>query len=197
MKLPIIVLLIAAALYLLPYVRVLFKRIALYFRMRALCRQRGMTFIPSHPLWFLAPNSSVGADFYIETRDSVLAVKLFAVRGFRTSLILDENGTYRIRHYLGFRSVTPDKRPYDSSPHPFPATGFHFAYRDEWSSKLFRQILLLNPTSQGVYVSNNSNERTVWGNGNIETVRGMEIYTLSRLLGELRAPDADGVIENY
>lgn len=174
-----------ALLLLIPHVRWLCKRIALAVRLRRACRARQLTLHAAHSLWFLGGRRSVGCDVYIETPTQVFAVKLFGMRRRLSVLIFCEDGTYIVRRFIAMISQfgASVRFPLDARPRRLPAYDFRVGYREAWEIKTPRHILLIHPVCMEIRRRPDRSGEVILGAGDI--VGGMELSTLTRLLGEL------------
>lgn len=167
-----------------PYFRCFFKRLSAAQKIKKLCRNKGYRFFQTHPFWFLGTKRGSRCDFYIETHSRIFAVKLFGMPKYPTVLFFKEDGTYLIRRYTAFISYgTPVRFPIDGKPQRMPTYDFRYRYRDAWEIKTPRRILLVNPICMEIRRQPLNGKALLVGAG--EIVNGMEIESLSRLLGEL------------
>ena len=90
----------AVFLYVIPAIRLLFKRISCARKLRRLCRRRGFTLQGTHALWFLGSRRRKGCDCVIGTPSQVFAVKLFGVLRSARVLVFRETGEYFFRRYF-------------------------------------------------------------------------------------------------
>lgn len=178
-------LLIAAillAVWLYPYARTFFKRLAMRRKLRRICKAKGYSIHPAHRLWLFGRRMASSCDFYIETPDTVYAVKLFGMKKRLQKLIIRRD-SFIIRHYIGVVSRTGTAPiSYDSKPRPLPDYNFRVSFRDEWYSKAIRPVLLLNPTCFEARVEKDHKEVLI---GNSEAFSGMTLFTLAGFLGQL------------
>lgn len=177
---------IAALIILLPYIRLLFKRLTCMRKLKKLCRKKGHHLHATHPLWFLGDKRSQNCDLYIETASEVYAVKLFGLPRKRSALIIKENGDYMIRNHIAMLSHGGGYiAPFDSKSKPMPAYDFRYHYQDEWEIKTPRQILLVNPTAMEIRRLQQHGREVIAETGDI--IGGMELFTLSHLLKALES----------
>ena len=169
-----------------PYIRCLLKRLTCQRKIKKICRKKGYRLYATHLLWFLGNKHSKKCDLYIETDNEVFAVKLFSMPRRLSVLVMKENGYYFVRNYIALMSYGAGIRfPIDSKPKPMPAYDFRYRYRNEWEIKTPRHILLINPVSMELKRQPHHGGEVIVGAGNI--VNGMEIDSLSRLLGDLES----------
>jgi hypothetical protein len=177
---------IVAIIILFPYIRCFFKRLKCAYKIKRLCRAKEYKIYSTHLLGFLGSKHTKKCDFYIETANEVFAIKLFGMPRRRSVLIFKENGEYFIRRFIGFSSYGSAIRyPIDGRPRRLPQYDFRYKYRDEWEIKTPRHILLVNPISMEIRRQPKNGAEVIVGAG--DTVNGMEIESLSRLLGDLES----------
>ena len=168
-----------------PYLRCFVKRLICFGKIRRLCRKKQYRLFGTHLLWFLGGKHSVRCDCYIETPSEVYAVKLFGTGRRRAVLVFKENGTYFVRHFIALISYVglAARFPIESKPRRLLAYDFRVGYRDAWEIKTPRHILLVHPVCMEIHYRPERGAEVILGAG--DTVGGMELMTLSRLLGDL------------
>ncbi len=173
-----------AVLVLVPaHIRVLFKRLVCMRKLKKVCKQKGHLLHAAHPLWFLGRRHAQSCDLYIETAREVLAVKLFGLPHKNDRLLIKENGTYVIQRVLPLLSIaSASLTKSDRRPKPMPVYHFRHGYRDAWELKTPRHILLLCPDAEVRRVPMHGTPVTL---GVGDRIKGMELFTLSHLLGAL------------
>ncbi len=62
---------------LLLYIRFLYKRARLVYKIKKLCKSRGFAFYKTHPLWFFGSSGRKKCDFYISAEKTVFSVVLW------------------------------------------------------------------------------------------------------------------------
>ena len=179
---------IAAAIVVLPFiwrcVRLFFKRMSLWLKIRAICRKNQYKLVPTHAFWVFGDKNGRVCDFYIETPETVYAVKLFAMPRRKTELHFTDEGKYYIRSFIALpiRSVDPIRTPVDSKHKPAMNYDFRRNFNPEWHMKRFCPVLLINPVSADVrYVTRSGSSEVISAFG------GAAIYSLSRFISELEA----------
>lgn len=181
MKLLIIAVLVAAVIYLLPYIRLTVKRFGLARRLKAFCKKTGARLYKNHPLWMFGGSRGRACDFYIETGETIWAVKLFGMKRRTTELCFTDDRRYFIRSYIAFAAGMFSRVPLDSAKRVLPAYDFRAGFRDEWYVKRFKPVLLINPVCLQInYVSD---ESRIVGAG--EMLNDMYIYSSSRLISDI------------
>lgn len=177
---------IIIALFLFPFVRLLFKRISCMAKIKKLCVKKNYHLHPTHLFWFFGSKHIRKCDLYIETDNQVFAVKLFGMPRRRTILVFQENGKYIIRSFIAFAPYgSAIQYPIDSKSKHLPQYDFRHKYRDEWEVKTPRRVLLVNPVSMEFKRQPHHGSEVIVGAGDI--VNGMEIDSLPRLLGDLES----------
>lgn len=128
-------------------------------------------------------------DFYVETPTEVYAVKLFGMKKKTAELIFKQNGEYFERHYLALISNNGGgvRFPMEKKPKKLPDYDFRHRYRMEWEIKSPHNVLLINPVCREIHRQVQHGVEKLLGAGDV--VNGMEIYSLSRFLGELEKND--------
>ena len=164
-----------------PYVRCFIKRLICAGKILNICRKKSLILHKAHILWFLGHKHSKKCDFYVETSDSVYAVKSFGVPRHHHVLLFKTNGDWFIRRHLYI--LTFIKYAFNGKPKPVPAYNFRYHYKDEWEIKTPRNILLIHPVSMEIRLQPDFGPELIAGTGDI--VNGMEIQSLSRLISEL------------
>ncbi len=177
---------IVAIIILFPYIRCFVKRLSCAGKIKKLCREKGYEMHAAHPFWFFGSKRGTRCDLYVETANEVFAIKLFGMPRRRSVLIFKETGEYFIRRFIGFSSYGSAIRyPIDGRSRRLPQYDFRYKYRDEWEIKTPRHILLVNPISMEIRRQPKNGAEVIVGAG--DTVNGMEIESLSRLLGDLES----------
>lgn len=181
-------------LWLLPYVRIFFKRILLFLKLKKACRVHSWTLRGTHPLWFLGTNQNDICDFHIYTGRNLYSVKLFALRHRRSTLVFSDGRQYHIRYFLGLIGQFASARiPIDGKKKKLPAYRFRIGVELAWETATPHQILLLHPVCIEICDTRRAlKETTLMANGENEVILGagsrvydMQIYSLSRFLGRL------------
>lgn len=175
---------IVALVILFPFIRCFFKRLVCAMKIKRMCRRKNLVVHPTHPLWFLGSKHTKKCDLYIETPTQVLAIKLFGAPRRLSILTLKEDGNYFFRSYIVLISYGAGFHiPVDGRERVMPSFDFRFQYKDAWSNKSTRDILLANPTPMEFrYQPHHGSDRIVCVG---DTVNGMELASLQYLLKEL------------
>lgn len=174
---------LVAVIVLYPYFRIFLKRITLKRKLCRLCKKHGYRLTPTHPNWIFGTRRGENCDFYIETSDTVYAVKLFAVKRYHSELRLTEHRGYYIRSYIAFISGQMARMPIDSKLRSIPFYHFHYRMPESAYTKQSKPILLVHPICHEIRFLAPTEER-VLSSG--ENVNRMFLYSSSALLDELR-----------
>lgn len=171
---------------LIPCIRIFIKRIILTFKLRRQCKETGARLVPHGSFWWLGGKHGESWDFAIEKEHEILIVKLFAMKKRSDVLYFIKGGSYMIRKHLALmaRIGIAAMIPLDSDIHALKNYDFRKDAPEGWYTKPQRKILLIHPTCHEIRLKISENESPYLGAG--DTVEGMEIYSLSRLLGILR-----------
>lgn len=158
--------------------RCLFVRLIGLGKIKRICKTKGYKLHPAHKLWAFGSKQSSKCDFYIETDNEVLAVKLFGMPRKRSVLIVNENGEYVIRSYIVVFSYSPGCRtPFDSKPKRIPAYDFRYKYKEGWEHKNLQRVVLVTPEPiELIHRRENGGDVLV---GSSMGVRGIEYYCSS------------------
>ena len=175
---------VGMTIFLLPFVRIFWKRLTARRKIGGLCRRMGFSLHPTGRCWIFGRRMVKTCDFYVETPETVYAVKWFAMKKRGQYLIFTFDGTFRVRKFLNFASSRGGYARFfrDTKPQKLPDYDFRAGFRDEWYLKDVRTVLLLNPTCIEVHLNKVDRESLI---GNGEAVAGMAMHTLSSFLGEL------------
>lgn len=173
--------LLATAIF--PPLRVLVKRLICARQLTRFCREKGFFLHPTHRLWLFGHRRREGCDCYIETPGEIFAIKFFGAAHRRRTLIFTAGNTYYFRSFLTLMGLA--NFHFDGKPHPLPTYRFRLQYRDEWALKTPHHVLLINPIPVDIRRRALNGAEEILGAGDV--VCGMEIQSLSRLLGRLEA----------
>ena len=142
-----------------PYIRLVIKRISLAVRVKRACRENHFTFKPAHPFWLLGRNNSGHCDFYcISEKDSrMYSVKLFASLYRLVDLTFFDDRKYRTKHYiaLGGRGRGFDDGivwEKESRIKKLRETDWYHGIEDDYTHRCV-PVLLVNPVPMKVYRS--------------------------------------------
>ena len=175
---------IVALIVLFPFIRCFFKRLICAVKINRMCRRKNLVVHPTHPLWFLGSKHTKNCDLYIETPTQVFAIKLFGAPRRLSTLTLKENGNYFFKSYIVLISYGAGFHiPVDGRERVMPNFDFRFQYKDAWSNKSTRDILLANPTPMEFRYQPLHGSDCIVCVG--DTVNGMELASLQYLLGKL------------
>ncbi|MBQ7336048.1 MAG: hypothetical protein IJW92_06215 [Clostridia bacterium] len=171
-------------LFLIPYIRILVKRLTLLIKIKRFCTRNHCQLIKTHFFWFLGSRKGEKCDFYIVKNTAVYSVKLWAMKKYHTELFFTDNGRYFIRSFIAMAAgMQLMKTPVDSKWKPVPKFQFRYRFREDWYIKEFKPILLINPTCYEVRFTTQDKKSEIIGRGQL--VNDFYLYTLSSFLDEL------------
>lgn len=164
-------------LYVIPAIRLFFKRIGCALKLQRLCRNLGLTLEGTHAFWFLGRRGSRDCDCVICALGQAFAIKLFGVMHSRRVLVFRETGEYFFRRYAAILHFIFNA--FDGSFRRLPEYDFS---KGEMlaGGRERRDILLLNPIPMEVRVQPHSGQEFVTGPG--DELFGMELASLSHLV---------------
>ena len=153
-------------------------------KIKRMCRRKNLVAHPTHPFWFLGSRGTKNCDLYIETPTQVFAIKLFDAPRRLSILTLKENGKYFFKSYIVLISYGAGFHiPVDGRKRVMPRFDFRFQYKDAWSNKSTRDILLANPAPMEFRYQPLHGSDCIVCVG--DTVNGMELASLQYLLEKL------------
>lgn len=173
-----------------PYLRWFIKRIIMVIKIKKICRRKNFCLYKTHMFWFLGRAWGQSCDFYIETPTQILSIKLFETLHHNSIVIFTDNGKYFVRRFIGFvaNSGAAIRIPIDGRKRNCQLYDFRRDFRMDWEVKTPKNILLINPICHEIRKIQNHGEDIILGAG--EFINGMEIQSLSRLIGYLEANKA-------
>lgn len=170
---------IVILLLLVPYVRIFAKRILLVCKVQKCVKKSGARLVPTHYFWMFGSRRAVNCDFYIETKDTVYSVKLFATKRRLSTLLFQSNGKYVTRgEFAIFSYGGAHKLSFDSAPRMLPRYDFQYRFAENWYLKELVPVLLVHPICY--QIQNNGKDVTSG-----DMVNGVFVYSLSRLLSKI------------
>ncbi len=180
-----ILLFIAVAVILvLPFVRLMCKRVVMSFKLQKLCKKNCYKLFPTHPFWMLGSKRGHKCDFYIETDRRIFSVKLFCVMPKKATLVFTDKGNFFVRRYIYFMSYGGGiASPIDGKQQKYTDYDFRHGFRNEWETRSHRSILLIYPISTEIRLQYGHGEEKLLGCG--EFINNSEIQSLSGLISEL------------
>ena len=177
---------IVAVLLLIPYLRILTKRIMLVVKIRKCMKKSGARLVPTHRLWMFGLRHRAKCDFYIETRHKVYSVKLFSTKRRLSTLIFQNDGSYILRNEFAIFSYGGAHRlSFDGLPQAFPQYDFKYRFSETWYLKDFVPVLLVHPICY--QIQQNGKDITSG-----DFAHGIFIYSLSRLLSKIEYEEGEG-----
>ncbi len=174
---------IAALIIVFSYARIFVKRITLLCKIRSHSKKSDVKLVPHGYFWWLGGRRGKSWDFAIEKHNEILIVKLFGMKKRSDVLYFIKGGSYMIRKHLALmaRIGIATMIPVDSNIHTLKNYDFCKDAPNSWYTKTHRKILLIHPTCHEIRLKISENDIPHLGAGDM--VEGMEIYSLSRLLG--------------
>ena len=79
--------------------RLIFKRISFYIRLKISCRNTGAKLYPAHVFWLFGGQYTGIADFHIETEDNVYSVKFWGALKYKQAIDFIDSQTVAIRNF--------------------------------------------------------------------------------------------------
>ena len=190
---------IGIAWFCVPYIRCLFKRLNLLFKIKKVCQEKGHRLLGTHSLWFFGDKNGKNCDCIIETDEELLAVKLFGMPRRRRVLVFTEKREYFTRILVGILLLI--RETFDSKEKPLPEYVFGVKSNVFPSDKKLRKILLINPVPMEMLMQSEGGKENKLSPFSVENMReengkerilspgdevyGMEIANLSWLLKAL------------
>ncbi len=175
---------LAALIALFPFIRCAFKRIFLVVKLKKACKKGGASLFPARFLWFFGTKRGRSCDFYIKTRREIISVKLFGTPRRHCELIFTYDGGYFIRNFVAV--VAPGggfRYPLDGKRRKMPEYDLRHNFRADWELLTPRRILLVHPVCNEIKTRADNGREAILGTG--QYINGLEMQTLSRLIGEI------------
>lgn len=168
-----------------PYARCFFKRLSLRSKVMKKCREKGYSLQGTHRFWFLGRKYGKKCDFFIETAEELLAVKLFCIQRHRRVLLFTDDNKYFVRRYFQHMSMmggfaTGLMEIIESDDKPIPEYDFDCNGKPVAENKPIRKLLLVNPVPMAIRMKPRRDEEYVIFPG--EMISGMEFMNLSGFL---------------
>lgn len=132
-----------------PYLRFFIKRVILLIKLIVLCKRNNAKLHFTHLFPVISKQKRKNCDLYIETQYEILSLKLFGTPGRLYFLTFKPERKYFITRYL----VIPSTRggalttPFNGKDKTVPKYTFDYKFKNQWSFKTFRKILLIHPVS--------------------------------------------------
>ena len=162
----------------LPGCRWLFSRLVMGSRIISLCKEKGYA-LHKKKGWLFGCRYGKRADFAVETKKDVFAVKLWGVPQRLATLLLHPEGKYSLRRV--FSMLLQVKIPLDSSLVSFPAYDFQAFPTDE--RKPIHAVLLIHPAPLSIRLRDREGKERDLCCG--EEYQGMTIMNLNDLKATL------------
>ena len=165
-----------------PYIRCLFKRLNLLFKIQKLCREKGHRLFGTYSFWFLGGKNGKNYDCIIETAEEVPAIKLFGMPRRKRVLVFTEKREYFTRILVGMLLLI--RETFDGKARQLPEYDFTCVNKEVSGEKKLRKILLVNPVPMEMLWQAENGKERILSPG--DAVYGMELANLSWFLKELR-----------
>ena len=127
-----------------PYARFTLKRIIFYFKLRTVCKKIGVRYYGNKPTWIFSTLKADNCDFYIETHDVVLSVKLAESMVRRAEIMFTDTSVCYLKSYrwsiLPYSWMTVRPKAYT-----LPDYDFKYKLRENFSTKPLIPVLLILP----------------------------------------------------
>ena len=161
MKFALPILIAAAVILIFPYIKFLFKRISMPYRVKKACRANGYTFKAAHPFWIFALNNSGHADFYCESNfdNRVYSVKLFGVLHRMTTFYFIDGDRYQWKRQIplagkgvpvgNFNALGGIIHTMESKIKEWNKVDYYHNREEDWSKRII-PVLLGNPVPMEV-----------------------------------------------
>ena len=157
-----------------PFVRFFIKRLICCLKIKRSCRKNGLKLHAAHFLWFLGLNNSRNCDFYIESDERILAVKLFGALTKRSIMMFNKDGKYRVKEPFlrGMVHISKERKS-------VPIYNFRYRFKNEWEIKTQENTVLINPVPLDI------TQETDKGTFPCTTISGAQIRSLQTFLASL------------
>ena len=178
-----IILAVVAFFAILPFVRLVFKRISMVIKLKKACKKCGAKLIPTRKLWFFGGRKCKSCDFHVETEKEIISVKLFQMLRRSSSLHFTKNEEYYCEHcvimlfgrYGGSHSITVKTKP-----RLIP--DYDFSYKLPQTDKPKRKLLLINPVCTSFFIHSKEKHHEQ-GRADIgDRLGDIELYALKPLI---------------
>ena len=185
MKLFFLILALCLAVMAYPYLRITVKRFSLYLRIKRVCRRKGYLLKSAHFCGFWGTNQRSRFDFYIETPNELLCVKLFAAKHKKSVLKLqDGNRLYYFTKTLClFSRWGQTSMAYNSKLRALPSYDFEVKASQGMESKTKTNILLIHPKCFEIHGIADDGTKRPLATG--DTIHGMRLESGKTFLGYL------------
>lgn len=168
------------------FLRFLFKRIILLAKIKRVCKSQNYGIYGTRPLWFFSTKRTPTCDFYIDTSNTVFAIKLFGVMNRHATLVFTDSREYFVRIFLGVAHIG-GLVPLESKAKKLPAYHFRYKYNTDWNIKEPKNILLIHPVCLEIRKKPDRQDEVIIGD--TEKICGMTVHSLSRFIGLLSNED--------
>lgn len=168
-----------------PRVRIFFKRLKFRSKVLKKCREKGLTLQATHRFWFLGGKNGKKCDFFIETEEELLAVKLFCIPRHRRVLLFTDDNKFFVRRFFRHMSINGGFAVnlldiVEGEEETFPEYKFDCSGMPVAESKPLRKLLLVNPIPMDIRIKPKRQEEYSIFPG--EMIGDMEFMNMSGLL---------------
>ena len=169
-----------------PYIRCLWKRLNLLFKLKRICREKGYHLCGTHFFWFFGGKNGKDCDCTIETAEELFAVKLFGMPRRRHVLVFMANREFFTRSTIIVGGAWGKwiREVLESRAKAVPEYDFSLKHQSVPKGKKLRKILLVNPVPREMLMQEGNTKETILNPG--DEIYGMEIMNMSWLLKKLR-----------
>lgn len=129
-----------------PYVRFFFKRLWFYSKLVLICRRKRYQLYSTHPFSIFGSIYGKHCDFYVETDDTVISIKLCASIYKKDCFQFIDSTHFAIK-YLRFQFRYGPSLLIEYTPKTKPAWDFRYRFQEHFEGKTFIPILIMNPVS--------------------------------------------------
>ena len=137
---------VIALIWIYPYVRFFFKRLWFYSKLMVICHRKKYQIYPTHPFALWGNINGKHCDYYVETEDTVISIKLCGALSKRNFYQFIDSTHFAIK-YLRFQFRYGPSLLIEYTPKRKPAWDFQYRYQEQFNGKIFVPVLIMNPIS--------------------------------------------------
>lgn len=173
----------------LPFLRLFYKRVRLLFKISKCCKKTRGKLIRAHCFWLFGRKAGKYFDFYIDTPQSVYAVKFFTILFKSSNLIFTDQGSFVIQHHFSvFGRFGVATTPIPSRAKMLPAYQPNKKLPQSALEKPVKLVLLVHPACFEMLKQTGVRKTELLYTGTV--INGMEVHSLSGLLKEMQIYNA-------
>ena len=167
-----------------PFIRFLFKRISLLFKVKSFCKKQGVILHKTSTFWYLGVRNGGGCNFYMETPNKIYSVKLFPTLKKQSCVRFLDNRRYYIEKFMVlFGSWGASvKFSFKSRVKKLNEINFKHKFNTEWNAKPLVPVLLINPICEKVQLKNGDTNQIICDG---DTVFETYVFGLKGLIKEI------------